>query len=101
MKTRTVGLLLLLTLLLASGTALASAVPNQLNWYVFGGGGGHVTSTHYGVGFTMGQTVVGTASSTQYSLGLGFWPGIGIGAPPGAAIKLFLPVILRNHSTGF
>jgi hypothetical protein len=101
MKTKTVGLILLLALLVASGSVVAATAPYQLGWHVFGGGGGQATSTHYKLDFTLGQTAIGAASSSHYNLGLGYWPGVMIGAPPGAANKLFLPVMLRNHTTGF
>ena len=96
MKTKMIGWILLLTLLVASGTVLAGAVaPMRLDWYVLtGNGGGQATSSHYKLDFTVGQTVVGAASSTHYGLGLGYWAGI-------VTLKLYLPVLLRNYFSGF
>lgn len=108
MKTRMMGLILLVALLVLSGTVLAATAsralgeagavaPMRLDWYVLtGSGGGEATSSHYQLDFTVGQTVVGAASSTNYGLGLGYWAGIVSAAPPGPTFDLYLPIVLRN-----
>jgi len=89
-------LLLLLTLaalLLLAGRALAMSSANyRLDWFVplTGGGGGPAGSDHYAVNFTVGQSVVGASTSTNYRGCLGFWCGAA------AQYRVYLPLVLRN-----
>jgi hypothetical protein len=98
MKTTIRSLTLVLALLILSGTVLAAAAAYNLDWYVLtGAGGGRSSSSSYGLEFTVGQTVIGAASSPGYRLALGYWGGLLGGAPPGPTFDLFLPILLRNH----
>lgn len=45
----------------------------QINWQVISSGGTEGTSTNYRVNGTVGQTAVGSGSSTNYGLGHGYW----------------------------
>ena len=82
MKTKTLTALavVLVLLLLVSASVLAMASPNfVLNWFtpLNGSGGGPSTSASYAANFTIGQSAVGSSSSTNYKLNLGYWAGIG------------------------
>nr|HID13717.1 hypothetical protein [Anaerolineae bacterium] len=92
---RKVILLALIALLLLTGSVLAMSSDNyRLDWFtpLTGGGGGPSSSTNYAVNFTVGQTAIGTSSSTNYGGCLGYWCGAGV------EYKIFLPLVLRNYS---
>ena len=56
--------------------AASSSAAFQLNWYSINGGGvTNATYTNYQVGLSVGQSVAGQASSTNYNVGIGFWYG--------------------------
>ena len=81
-------------LLLLAGNALAMSSANfRLDWFtpLTSGGGGGMASASYAANFTIGQTAVGEASSTNYSTGLGFWYGML------EWFKVYLPLVLRNY----
>jgi hypothetical protein len=82
---------LLCFLLLANGALAMSSTNYRLDWIVplTSGGGGHSSSAHYAVDLTIGQTAVGTSSSTHYNAALGYWYGIV------QQFRLYLPLILR------
>jgi hypothetical protein len=85
--------LIVIALLLLGGSALAMSSTNYaLDWFVplTGSGGGPVSSAHYAADFTVGQVVIGAASSANYTAGLGYWYGIG------SRYQIFLPIILRE-----
>ncbi|MCA9959493.1 MAG: hypothetical protein KC443_10695 [Anaerolineales bacterium] len=86
--------LTLIILLLLSGTLLAMSSDNfRLDWFtpLTTAGGGSTASTNYEANFTIGQTVIGRTSSTNYRAGLGYW-----GNPSLAGYySLYLPII-RN-----
>jgi hypothetical protein len=90
MKRITLFLILVLVLILV-GSALAMESTNyQLDWFtLLTGGGGNSNSTNYAVNFTVGQSAIGTGSSTNYEGCLGYWCGIG------NEHEIFLPQILR------
>lgn len=97
MKRRALPLALVIVLLLLAGRALAMSSANfRLDWFVplTGGGGGPMQSTNYAVNFTVGQSAVGTSTSTNYGGCLGYWCGI-TGAV-GAHYRIYLPLVLRN-----
>ncbi len=90
---RTAVLLALVILLLLAGHTLAMSSTNyRLDWFVplTGGGGGPVSSTHYAVNFTVGQSVIGSFSGTNYSGCLGYWCGAA------GQYRVYLPLVLRN-----
>jgi len=82
--------LLALTILAAQVMAMSSA-HYKLDWFVpLTGSGGSASSTHYAVNFTVGQSAIGSASSTGYGACLGFWCGAAV------EYKIYLPLVLRN-----
>ena len=88
---RTVIVLALVTLLLLGGHALAgiSSPDYRLDWLTLaGGGGGPAESSSYAVNLTVGQTVIGTASGTEYQACLGYWCG-------GWFRYIYLPLVVR------
>jgi hypothetical protein len=88
-KTRTTAALLLLgALLLAAVSRAAAPAPTLERWVVAGGGGRGEAGAAVLEG-TIGQSVVGRASSSPYALEAGFWAGLR------GPQQLFLPVILR------
>ncbi len=85
--------LLLVTLLLLAGRALAMSSDNyRLDWFIplTGGGGGAAGSSHYALQLTVGQTVVGSTESASYGACLGYWCGTEI------EYKVYLPLVLRT-----
>jgi hypothetical protein len=54
---------------------VAFAQTYQIDWYVIGSGGGHSQSAAYQLDGTIGQPIVGTSSSSNYSIDAGFWVG--------------------------
>jgi hypothetical protein len=88
---RTAILLTLATLILLAGSALAMSAAYRLDWFVplTGGGGGPANSTNYKVNLTVGQTAIGTSTSTNYKASLGYWYGI-------PAYNFYLPLVLKN-----
>jgi len=90
---RTMILLTLAALLLLAGNALAMrSTTYWLDWFtpLTGGGGGPAASTNYAVNFTIGQTVIGSASSPSYQACLGYWCGA-VGR-----WRVYLPLVLRE-----
>jgi hypothetical protein len=94
MKRRLTAVLLALTaiLLLAGGVLAMSSANYRLDWFtpLTTGGGGPATSSGYAVNFTVGQSVIGSASSANYAAGLGYW----YGATP--RFPVYLPLALRS-----
>jgi hypothetical protein len=93
MKTKlmiTVGVLCAL-LLLANSALAMSSTNYKLDWFVplTGSGGNEMSSTNYKAYVTIGQTAIGTSTSTNYRVGLGYWYGLLSGR------RLHLPLILR------
>jgi hypothetical protein len=89
------AIVLLCALVLASNALAGMSSANyRLDWYVLltGGGGGPTDSTNYAANFTVGQTAIGAADSTNYEAGLGYWYGAAGG------YEIYLPLILRDYS---
>jgi hypothetical protein len=78
MKRKTILFTLLLLLLLAHGAQAMSSTNFALDWFtpLTSNGGGPSHSTNYAANFTIGQTVIGASSSTNYSMSLGYWYGL-------------------------
>jgi hypothetical protein len=76
---------------LGSNANAMSSANYRLDWFtpLTGGAGGVASSTNYAVNLTVGQTVIGSSSSTNYGIGLGYWYGVTLGG------RLYLPVIMR------
>jgi hypothetical protein len=93
MKRKAILLALVAFLLLASSALAMVSTNYRLDWYVLltNGGGGRVSSAHYIANFTVGQTAVALASSTNYRSCLGYWCR-------GRDQKAYLPVVMRNAS---
>jgi hypothetical protein len=92
MKRRVAVLLALIAILILAGSAIAMSSTNyRLDWFIpmTGGGGGLASSANYAVNVTVGQSVIGASSSTNYQDGLGYWYR---GTGP---YYLYLPLILR------
>ncbi len=86
-------LLTVAVVLLLAGRALAMSSANyRLDWFtpLTGGGGGPAQSAHYAVNFTVGQSAIGMASSSNYGGCLGYWCGAA------AEYRIYLPLVLRN-----
>lgn len=86
-----IALIMLIAFVLAQSVLAMSSANYRLDWFVpLTGSGGPASSTNYAVNVTMGQTVVGASSSTNYKAGLGYWYGVGI------QHQIYLPIVLRN-----
>ena len=84
--------LILATLVLAGSAWAMDSAHYRLDWFVpLTGTGGAATSTHYAAGYTVGQSVSGRFIGAEEGACLGFWCAE-------ATHRLFLPVVLRNHS---
>lgn len=85
-------LLTLAVLLLLAGRALAMSSANyRLDWFTpLTGSGGPASSAHYAINFTVGQTVIGSGSSTSYEGCLGYWCGAT------GQYRIYLPLVLRS-----
>lgn len=63
--------------LLVLSIALAQVSDNyDLSWHTIAGGGGPMSSTNYATNGTVGQAAIGSAESTNYHLGAGYWYGV-------------------------
>lgn len=82
-----VGLLLLLTLLLA--TVAVGAGGFNLDWWTIDGGGGRATGAAYTLDGTIGQPDAGVLAGGDYGLSGGFWSDGG-GLP---AYDVYLPSV--------
>ena len=69
----------------------APAPQYKLTWDVLAYANGRLTSTHYAMDSTVGQTAVIPMRSTHYHLQNGYWGGWW------PTIKTFLPNFLRNR----
>lgn len=57
---------------LTSDAAAAFEIP----WQSINGGGGPSSSTNYSVNASVGQSTIGSATSTNYEVGIGYWYGV-------------------------
>jgi hypothetical protein len=83
-------LALLCAFLIIQNAAAMSSTNYRLDWFTpaTSGGGGAMSSTNYAVNLTIGQTAIGSHSSTNFIAGLGYWYGV-------LQSRLYLPLILR------
>ena len=80
----------LLSCLLVVGFAQAYRTP-AADWWVIGGGGGHLATAPYTLDGTVSQAVVGTVRQVPYDLCAGFWCGAeGI-------YRVYLPLVIRQQ----
>jgi len=73
----------------------------QCNWNVLNNGGGAMVSTNYLSGVTIGQTAIGSLTSSQHLAYLGFWfPGIvtGIMEDKGDEIIKTNPIVTKLYN---
>jgi hypothetical protein len=77
-------------LFLAAGMVLAAPTAGEIEWSFLGGSGGRVASSGYVLEGTLGQPVVGQASSQSSALCAGFWCGVQ------HEHTLYLPLIVRE-----
>ena len=90
-RVRIVLLLVLIACLVVVVSTQAMSSPNYaLDWMaLLSGGGGDASSAHHAVSVTVGQSVIGSASSAHYAGTLGYWYEI-------AGERLvYLPVAIR------
>ena len=82
---------LILVLLVSVSVLAMSSASFNLDWFVQppGGGGGRSSSTSYAANFTIGQTVAGSSTSTNYKAGLGYWSGVG------GQYSIFVPAVKK------
>ncbi len=84
--------LILATLVLVGNVWAMSSANYRLDWFVpLTGTGGAAISTHYAIGYTVGQSVGGRFIGAEESACLGFWCA-------GTTHRLFLPLVVRNAS---
>jgi membrane-associated PAP2 superfamily phosphatase len=81
-KTLVILLAGLIILAFGAGIVLAesplkSSASYAVPWDVVAGGGGKMSSTHYAISGTTGQTGIGPGSSSGYTIGAGYWYGAG------------------------
>jgi hypothetical protein len=93
---RTAGILAGVTLMVLVGSVLSLAMFSahfRLDWFTPGtsGGGGPATSANNAVNLTVGQSAIGTSSSTHYRACLGYWCGVA------APYRVYLPLLLRGR----
>lgn len=84
--------LILLLPLLTNAVSAMESTNYRLDWFtpLTGGGGGVASSTNYVINFTVGQSVAGVFSGTNYGVCLGYWCG------GTAQYRVYLPLVLRN-----
>ncbi len=83
--------LALAAILVLAGHAQAISGPNyHLDWLSpLASSGGAISSAHYAIQFTVGQTVTGLEEANNNQVQLGFWPGV-------LWLRLvFLPMVFR------
>jgi hypothetical protein len=78
-----------LLLVLIAGTAFAavSASDFTVDWWVFSGGGAPSSAGSFAMNGSLGQTVIGTSSSNNFSIDHGYWLK--------GAYKTFMPLVLK------
>ncbi len=88
------GLLALVAMALALGAVAMTSSNYRLDWFTPGtsGGGGTSTSANYVAHFTVGQTAIGTMSSSNYQVNLGYWYGLV------RIFRRFLPVVMEDKA---
>lgn len=94
MRNWLMGVVVLSTLLLFSGARAMESSHYRLDWLMVAvGSDGESASSHFRTQFTVGQTAIGSGSSSHYAGQWGYWPG---GGQPLEPTQLYLPVILKD-----
>lgn len=87
-----VGLAALALLALLVGVVSAqSSASYDLSWYSLDGGSRVVNSDSYRLASTLGQSIIGWATGTEYALGAGYLPGL----PETGFYPVYLPLVCR------
>jgi uncharacterized membrane protein len=91
-----VGLVAGGALVVVNDSSAQTSTNYGLVWHVVAGGGGEMSSASYRLNSTLGQTVSGEFSNTNYRLQVaGYWQMFAAGPGEG---DVYLPIILRNYS---
>lgn len=94
---RLVVLLTLIALLVLASSALAMRSDNfWLDWFtpLDTGGGGGANSPSFTINYSIGQTAIGSAQSTNYGLCLGYWCEGAVWS----GWRIYLPGLLHRSS---
>jgi hypothetical protein len=76
----------------ANADSIWASSPNYaIPWDVVSGGGNEMGSTNYAIKSTNGQTIIGPGSSNNYSIGVGYWYGVGE-----RFFSIYLPLIVKS-----
>ncbi len=82
-------------LLEAAAAAQASAA-YQLNWLsINGGGSGNDNSHSYQLGLSVGESITGSAGSSSYRMGSGFWYGAAVVVQNPSSVPAAAPGVVR------
>lgn len=69
--------LVILSVAYAGDEAEEAKAGEEINWQVISSGGTEGVSTNFGLAGTVGQSAVGTGTSTNYGLSHGYWQDFG------------------------
>ena len=91
MKRFAMLLAVVVVLWLAAQASAMTSTNYRLDWFtpLTTAGGGPTGSASYAANFSVGQTAIGSAASSNYAAALGYWPGAL------SQYKVYLPVVLR------
>lgn len=77
MKIARISMVLIIGLIIKAG-----GQTYKIDWYVIGSGGGSSQSSNYRINGTVGQPIIGSATSANYQVDAGFWVGALAGGTP-------------------
>ena len=81
--------------MLAAVVWAGSAADAGLDWRLVSGGGAPASGAGVSLVASLGQTAIGPSGGSGYTLGAGFWYGMGRGG--GWAYQAYLPVTMREY----
>ena len=92
MKRISLSLILIICLLIASNALAGSSAHYRIDWFtpMTSSGGGTASSANYTASFTIGQSAIGSSSSGDHEVCIGFW------CDALRISKIFLPLILNR-----
>ncbi len=75
---------------LIAGIAFAAVTTSSfaVDWWVFSGGGAPSSAGDFEMNGSLGQSIIGSSSSTNYSIDHGYWLK--------GAYKTFMPLVLKQ-----
>ena len=90
MKKTTILILCLAVLVLIAGVTFAATEGTTftIDWWVFSGGGAPSSAGDFEMNGSLGQSVIGSSASTNYSIDHGYWLK--------GAYKTFLPLLVKQ-----